>query len=35
MHKALVDYTGAPGFAAIEAVFGKTIGEMMAIWAAM
>ena len=35
MHQALVDHPGAPGFAAIEAVFGKTIGEMMAIWAAM
>ena len=35
VHRALVDYTGAPGFAAIETVFGKTIGEMMAVWAAM
>ena len=35
VHRALVDYAGAPGFAAIETVFGKTIGEMMAVWAAM
>ena len=35
VHRALVDYTGAPGFAAIEAVFGLTIGHMMAVWAAM
>ena len=35
VHRALVDYTGAPGFAAIEAVFGLTIGHMMAVWAPM
>ena len=33
VHRALVDYTGAPGFAAIETVFGQTIGQMMADWA--
>ena len=35
VHRALVDYSGAAGFAAIETVFGKTMGQMMAIWAAM
>ena len=35
MHRALVDYAGVPGFAAIETVFGQTIGHMMAVWAAM
>ena len=35
VHRALVDYSGAPGFAAIETVFGQTIGHMMAVWAAM
>ena len=35
MHRALVDYSGAAGFAAIETVFGKTMGQMMAIWAPM
>jgi len=31
----LVDHSGTPGFAALETVFGETIGDMMAIWAAM
>ena len=35
VHRALVDYSGAPGFAAIETVFGQTIGHMMAVWGAM
>ena len=35
VHRALVDYSGAAGFVAIETVFGKTMGQMMAIWAAM
>ena len=35
VHRALVDYSGAPGFPALESVFGQTIGDMMAIWAAM
>ena len=35
VHRALVDYTGAPGFAAIETVFGQTMGQMMADWAPM
>ena len=35
VHRALVDHAGAAGFAAIETVFGKTMGQMMAIWAAM
>ena len=35
VHGALVDYSGPAGFAAIETVFGKTMGQMMAVWAAM
>ena len=35
VHRALVDHSGAAGFAAIETVFGQTIGQMMADWAAM
>ena len=35
VHGALVDYSGPAGFAAIESVFGKTIAQMMAVWAPM
>jgi hypothetical protein len=31
----LVDYTGTPGFAALESVLGQSMGQMMADWAAM
>ena len=35
VHRALVDYTGEAGFAAIETVFGQTMTHMMAVWAPM
>ena len=35
VHRALVDHAGAAGFAALEAVFGMTIAQIMASWAPM
>ena len=35
VHRALVDHSGTTGFAALETVFGETIGDIMATWAAM
>jgi hypothetical protein len=35
IQRALVDHTGAAGFAALEAVFGMPVADMMAHWAPM
>lgn len=35
IHRAIVDHAGAPGFAAIEAVFGVTMEDLLAHWAPM
>ncbi len=35
IHQAFVDYTGVPGFAAIESVFGMSMSDLMASWAPM
>ncbi len=35
VHRALVDHTGTPGFAAIESVLGVSMSDLMATWAPM